>query len=127
MCENFTMKEPIFVRPLSEPERAVLHAGLRSRQAFTLRRSQILLASAARQTPRPIGRQFGCTDQTVRNVLRAFERGGLACLQAKSSRPRSVMPELDEGKRDQLRAILHHSPRRNRLAPCPRYLRGSCQ
>src|SRR5512144_2931221 len=105
------MKEPIFVRPLSEPERVTLHAGLRSRQAFTLRRGQILLASAARQTPRQIGRQLGCTDQTVRNVLRAFERDGLACLHAQSSRPLSVTPELDEAKREQLRAILHHSPR----------------
>src|SRR5512144_1047489 len=105
MCENFTMKEPVFVRSLSEPERAVLHAGLRSCQAFTLRRSQILLASAARQTPRQIRRPLGCADQTVRNVLRAFTRDGLACLHAKSSRPLTVIPELDEPKREQLRAI----------------------
>lgn len=105
------MKEPLFVGPLSEPERAVLQSGLRSSQAFTLRRSQILLASAARQTPRQISRQLGCTDQTVRNVLRAFACDGLACLHAKSSRPFTVTPELDEPKREQLRAILHHNPR----------------
>ena len=112
MCEDEAMKEPLFVRPLSESERAALQAGLRSSQAFTLRRSQILLASAARQTPRQISRQLGCTDQTVRNVLRAFAGEGLACLQAKSSRPLTVSPELDEAKREQLRAILHQPPRR---------------
>lgn len=111
MCEDKSMKDPLFVRSLSESERATLHAGLRSSQAVTLRRSQILLASTARQTPRQISRQLGCTDQTVRNALHAFAHDGLACLYAKSSRPLTVMPELDEPKRDQLRAILHHSPR----------------
>ena len=104
MCEAKTMKEPLFGRPLREPERTALQAGLRPSQAFTLRRSQILLASAARPTPRQISRQLGCTDQTVRNVLRAFACEGLACLQAKSARPLTVIPELDEAKREQVRA-----------------------
>jgi hypothetical protein len=38
------MKRPIFVRPLSDAERESLKAGLRSPDAFTLRRCQILLA-----------------------------------------------------------------------------------
>jgi hypothetical protein len=40
------MKRPIFVRPLSEEERTALEQGLRSADAFVLRRCQILLASA---------------------------------------------------------------------------------
>ena len=40
-----SMKRPIFVRPLSDAERESLEAGLRSPDAFTLRRCQILLAS----------------------------------------------------------------------------------
>ncbi len=39
------MKRPIFVRPLSDAEREALEAGLRSSDAFVLRRCQILLAS----------------------------------------------------------------------------------
>jgi hypothetical protein len=39
------MKQPIFVRPLSDAERESLAAGLRSSDAFTLRRCQILLVS----------------------------------------------------------------------------------
>ncbi len=58
-----------------------------------------------------IARNIGCTDQSVRNVLRSFEREGLACLAQKSSRPTSVTPELDDKKREQLRSILHQSPR----------------
>jgi len=76
-----------------------------------VRRSQIRLSSASGQTPRRIARQLGCADQTVRNVLRSYEREGLACLEQKSSRPKTPTPELDAGKREQLRAILHQSPR----------------
>ncbi|HZA22804.1 MAG TPA: hypothetical protein VFA32_09415 [Dehalococcoidia bacterium] len=40
------MKRPIFVRPIIDAERQQLEAGLRSSDAFVLRRCQILLASA---------------------------------------------------------------------------------
>lgn len=110
-CEKIdAMKEPIFVRPLIDTERRALRAALRSSDAFTLRRSQILLQSAAGQTPRQIARHLGCTDQTVRNTIRAFATEGLACLRAKSSRPLSIKPELDPQKTEQLRELLHRSP-----------------
>jgi hypothetical protein len=40
------MKMPIFIRPLTENEQRKLKAGLRSSDAFVLRRCQIVLASA---------------------------------------------------------------------------------
>lgn len=43
------MKRPLFVRPVTEAERAVLEQGLGSRDALILRRSQILLSSAQGQ------------------------------------------------------------------------------
>jgi hypothetical protein len=46
------MKPPIFVRMLSKKERVALEARLRSKDAFVLRRCQILLASA-RENLRP--------------------------------------------------------------------------
>jgi transposase len=61
--------------------------------------------------PRQIAKQFGCTDQTVRNVIGDFARAGVACLQRKSSAPKSKLPELDDTKREKLRALLHTSPR----------------
>ncbi len=105
------MKDPIFVRSLTESERATLRAARRSTRAFTLRRSQLLLLSGEGKTPRQIARQLGCTDQTVRNVIRAFVREGAACLNQKSSRPKTVKPELDDEKCEKLRALLHQSPR----------------
>jgi len=45
------MKAPIFVRDLPKKERERLEAGLRSKDAFVMRRCQILLASARGNSP----------------------------------------------------------------------------
>jgi hypothetical protein len=49
--------------------------------------------------------------QTARNAIRAFNARGLAALTAGSPRPKSVAPLLDQAKLEQLRALLHQSPR----------------
>lgn len=105
------MKVPIFVRPLSSSEHEALEAGLRSKNAFSLRRCQILLTSAAGQKPSVIAKQLHCASQTVRNVIHDFEARGLACLEAGSNVPLSVEPVLTAEKREQVQAILHQSPR----------------
>lgn len=105
------MYPPLLVRPLSQIEQDELKQGLRSRDGFRLRRCQILLASAKGQLPSQIAQQVGCSAQTVRNVIRAFEQQGLECLSAQSSRPKTVQPTFDATKREQLRALLHRSPR----------------
>jgi transposase len=105
------MKPPLFVRPLTDDERQQLRAGLRSADAFVLRRCQILLASAQGQRPALIAQNLGCATQTVRNAIRAFHARGLACLKEQSSRPKSAQPLLDEAKREQLRLLLQQSPR----------------
>src|SRR5512143_173420 len=105
------MKPPLFVRPLSSDEDQAIRAGLRSPSAFTLRRCQILLASAGGLKPSEIHARLGCSTQTIRNALRAFEAEGTACLPAKSHRPRSARPVLDDGGCERLRALLHRSPR----------------
>ena len=104
------MKPPIYVRALSPAERTGLEAGLRSSDAFTLRRSQILLASSRKQRPKVIAQNLGCATQTVRNSIHAFEEKGLACLTHESSRPKTVQAEFDQAKCEALRAILHKSP-----------------
>jgi transposase len=104
------MKEPLFVRSLTKSEHTSLRTGLRSTRAFTLCRSQILLLSAEGKAPGQSARHLGCTDQTVRNVIRAFATEGLGCLEQKSSRPKTAKPELDEAKCEQVRALLHHAP-----------------
>jgi transposase len=105
------MKPPIYIRPLSPEEHQHLEAGLRSSDAFTLRRCQILLASARGQRPAHIARQLGCASQSVRNAIQAFHTRGLASLSAQSRRPKQTRVVLDPGKAEQLRALLHERPR----------------
>jgi transposase len=105
------MKPPLFVRPLSDAERNALKAGLRSSDAFTHRRSQILLASARGERPPAIARQLGCASQTVRNTIRAFNQRGLAALQEGSHRNHTIQVSLDEAGLEQLQALAHRSPR----------------
>jgi transposase len=105
------MKAPMYVRALSPAEQAGLEAGLRSPNAFTLRRSQIVLASHRGQCPSEIARNLGCATQTVRNTLHAFEADGLVCLKPQSTRPKTIHTEFDQPKCQALRAMLHQSPR----------------
>ncbi len=105
------MKPPLFVRPLTDQERAALRAGLRSPEAFTLRRCQILLASGDGLRPAQIAERLGCATQTVRNAIRAFAAAGTDSLREGSHRPRSVRPELGDEACQRLRALLHRSPR----------------
>jgi transposase-like protein len=85
------MRRPIFVRPISDAERESLEAGLRSADAFVLRRCQILLASSRRENAYQIARSLGCNPQTVRNAIHLFNESGLqAALSRGSSRPRTI-------------------------------------
>lgn len=106
------MKAPLFVRPLTSAERQRLQAGLRCRNAFTVRRSQILLGSAAGKRPARLARELGCTPGTVRNAIHAFHSQGVACLSPQPPGPRQKAPLLDATACQRLRALLHESPRR---------------
>jgi transposase len=105
------MKPPLFVRPVSDAERDALKAGLRSSDAFTLRRSQILLASARGDTPPAIARQLGCASQTVRNAIRAFNERGRDAVQARSHRNHTIHTTFDATGLERLQALAHRSPR----------------
>jgi len=105
------MQAPLFVRPLTEQEQAELEVGRRSSLGFTVRRSQMLLASAQGKSTPTIARLIGCSDQTVRNAIADFHQRGLAALQPKSSRPHSTHEVFDEQGRQRLQALLHQSPR----------------
>jgi len=101
----------MFVRPPTEEERQALAAGLRSADAFPLRRSQIVLASARGEHVPAIARALGCSQQTVRNAIRAFDRDGVAALREGSSRPHIIHAAFDQAGTARLRALLHRSPR----------------
>jgi transposase len=105
------MKAPIFVRSFSGEERQRLEAGLRSKDTFTLRRSQMLLASSRGDEVPPIARNLGCGQQTVRDAIHDFNTRGLDALTPGSSRPRRTRDAFDHQRAEALREMLHHSPR----------------
>ncbi len=105
------MKLPIFVRELFKNERETLEAGLRSSDAFVLRRCQILLASSKGERPPRISENLGCASQTVRNAIHEFDECGLDALTPGSSRPKEVHASFDDTGAEALRELLRRSPR----------------
>ena len=105
------MRAPIFVRPLSDGERNQLEAGLRSSDAFVLRRCQVVLASARGERAPRIAWNVGCDGQTVRDAIHAFNDRGLECLKEVSSRPHTIHAAFQGDRVERLQALLHTSPR----------------
>ncbi len=105
------MRRPVFARALTDEERQRLEAGLRSSDAFVLRRCQVILASARGEWAPKIALNLGCNDQTVRNAIAAFNEVGLACLIKGSSVPHRTRLVMGPEQAERLRALLHQSPR----------------
>ena len=105
------MNHPMFVRPLRDVEREQLEAGLRSSDAFVLRRCQVLLASSRGEHAPQIAHNLGCSPQTVRNAIWAFNESGPSCLTRGSSRPHTIDRAFDGHGAEQLHTLLHQSPR----------------
>jgi transposase len=99
------------VRPLEDAEREALAAGLRSSDAFVLRRCQILLASARGERAPEIARQLGCDAQTALNAIAAFNARGLAGLTRRAPRGAPPPAAFRPAAAERLRALLHERPR----------------
>jgi transposase len=104
-------KARIYVRTLTTEEQAALTVGLRSRDAFVLRRCQIVLASASGKRASQIATELKCESDTVRNAINAFNKVGLTALRPGSSVPHRIALAFDGAMTEQLRALLHQSPR----------------
>ncbi len=104
-------RTPIYVRALADDERAALTAGLRSREAFVLRRCQILLASAEGKRASQIAAELSCDTDTALNAINAFNREGLGALVAGSFVPHTIERAFDAEAAERLGSMLHQSPR----------------
>ena len=105
------MRTPLRLRPLTSDEQVAVERGLQSPHAFTLRRSQILLASTRGEWVSAISQHLGCSQHAVREAIHAFHREGLACLQAKSHTPQHVRTKLTDEQARRIAQILHRRPR----------------
>jgi transposase len=63
------------------------------------------------QRPSQIASALGCSAQAVRNTLRAFAAEGQACLLQKPSKPKTIHSVWSKAHDEDLRALLHQSPR----------------
>jgi len=108
---NRDMKPPIYVRKMTKKEKQAMQAGVRSKDPFVIRRSQIVLASERGEKAIDIAKTLGCDDETVRNVIKGFNQGGIAVLQEGSRRPHSTQAAFSSKSVEQLKDILHQSPR----------------
>ena len=100
------------VRDITPEERQVIEQGLRSGSAFTGRRCQILLMSADEELkPREIGERLRCSDQCVRDALRAFERQSTDCLTLKSRARHTPQAPFDVDGRQWLTEVIKQAPR----------------
>lgn len=107
------MKRPIFARAFTKEEKQAIDKALSNTDAFSMRRAQILrLSGEQKKIPREIADNLGCAVQTVRDVIRAFNRSGISCLQRQSMGPKNPKRTLDAAKREKLQEIAHHSPRK---------------
>lgn len=102
---------PIYVRPLTDEERAALHDSLRRSDAFVLRRAQIVLASTAGEHAPQIAPRVGLTGQSVRDVIHAFNERGVDILVQRSHASAVVVSSFDTAGAQALRDLLHQSPR----------------
>ena len=105
------MLKPIYVRELTVEEEQAVEAGLRSKDGFRLRRCQIIAASARKERVPAIARVLGCDEQTVRNAIHAFDAQGVTALEQQSSRPVHTQAAFSAEKAEELKALLHRSPR----------------
>jgi hypothetical protein len=105
------MQAPLFVRPPTDAERQALEAGRRSPAAFTLRRAQVVLASARGEAVPRIAAALGCDPQAARNAIHACEAVGAAALTPGSSRPRTTHAAFGAAGAGRLTELLHRSPR----------------
>ena len=105
------MRPPLYVRPLTDAERDAVEAGLRSSDAYTLRRSQILAASARGERVPRLAHSLSCDEQTVRNAIHAFNAEGIAAWTKQSCAVHTDQAAFTPAAAERLRALLHRSPR----------------
>src|SRR5262245_18878864 len=93
------MSRALALRPLTADETRLLKAGLRSPKGMTVRRSQILLASAKGYSPTQIASVVGCNGITVTRVISDFHARGVASVheERRQSGPRRPSrPRIEE-------------------------------
>ncbi len=103
---------PIYVRSITEEERESLRAELKSGNGVVVRRSQAILMSAEENLKaQAIADRVGYSDETVRQVIQRFNQEGFQAIYPKSNARTDDQRAFKDEAREQLKAIVHLSPR----------------
>jgi len=105
------MRAKLFVRELNEGEREKIEVGLRSQDSFVLRRSQIIFFSADGLSIDDIAQRVGYHRETVRLVIKAFNKKGVPALKKGSRRPHNIQRAFSQESAEKLKELIHRRPR----------------
>jgi transposase len=102
----------LYARTPTHEERRALQAGLHAKEALTVRRCQMILLSADEVLKVDvIDRKVGRSGQSVRQTIRAFNQQGIACIYPRPLGRPDDQRAFDDVGREQLREMIHRSPR----------------
>lgn len=96
---------------MSEAEKQVLKKAGRAADACEMKRAQILLASSEGMTTGSIEKRFGYCAEYARQMIHRFNEQGVICLKRKSSAPLRRETIVDQAKCEQIKELMHKSPR----------------
>jgi len=103
---------PIYARPIKEAERKTLRGEVKSSHGVIVRRSQVILMSADEGLKaQAIAERVGYSDETVRQVIQGFNQEGLPAIYPKSNARPDDQRAFKDTAREQLKALVHQSPR----------------
>jgi transposase len=106
------MKPPLYVRQVTEEEKEEIEKGLKAKEGFKVRRSQMIKLSSERKRVKEIGQILGCSGQAVREAIREFGSRGVKSLDQQSNRPKSAKKEIGEQDLGKLKELVNESPRK---------------
>lgn len=102
----------LYARQPTQEEREKLEVGLKSNTALTIRRCQMILLSAEEGLKVDfIGERVGRSGQTVRDVIKAFNSQGIACIDPQVRGRPDDQRAFNDAAREQLRELMVCSPR----------------
>jgi transposase len=100
-----------YVRSFTEAERAAIETGLKSKDIFILRRSQMLLLSSEGFSTTEIASKVGYHPDSVRQIIKKFDEKGLAVLKQGSRTPLTQTRSISSSNAEKMKGLLRHSPR----------------
>lgn len=105
------MRAKRYVRRFTEEEKAAIGAGLKSKDAFVLRRSQMLLWSSEGLSTVEIAEKVGYDRESVRQIIKKFDEEGLAVLKEGSKKPLTQERTISSANAEKIKELLRRSPR----------------